>query len=103
MEERARGWRHDLHRIPETAFGEHQTSAYVAGVLGGLGFEVATGIGGTGVVGSLTRGSSARAVGLRSELDALHQSAKPDHRHLSVVRWGSSAAGAVPVSSNARA
>src|SRR5262245_57950 len=69
--ERVRGWRHDLHRIPETAFGEHETSGYIASVLGELGFEVATGIGGTGLVGSLTLGGSGRAVGLRSELDAL--------------------------------
>lgn len=68
--DRARDWRRELHRIPETAFGEHETGAYVAGVLRDLGFDVATGVGGTGVVGSLTRGSG-RTVGLRSELDAL--------------------------------
>lgn len=64
-------WRHKLHRIPEAAFAEHATSAYVAEQLRALGFDVATGIGGTGVVGSLTRGGSGRAIGLRSELDAL--------------------------------
>jgi hippurate hydrolase len=68
---RARAWRHDLHRIPETAFREHETSAYVASVLGELGYIVETGIGGTGLVASLTRGTSGRTVGLRSELDAL--------------------------------
>ena len=68
---RLRQWRHQLHRIPETAFNEHATSAYVADVLRTLGFDVLTGIGGTGVVGSLTRGSARRAVGLRCELDAL--------------------------------
>jgi len=71
VDPRVRDWRHQLHRIPETAFGEHHTAQYVAGVLRGLGFYVATGVGGTGVVGSLTRGSSNRAVGLRCELDAL--------------------------------
>jgi amidohydrolase len=64
-------WRHDLHRIPETAFAEHATAAYVADVLTALGFDVATGVGGTGVVASLRRGSSPRSVGLRCELDAL--------------------------------
>ena len=68
---RVRAWRHDLHQIPETAFAEHETSAYLAAVLVDLGYEVTTGIGGTGVVGSLSRGTSDRAVGLRSELDAL--------------------------------
>ncbi len=71
LDSRTRSWRHDLHRIPETAFAEHQTSAYVARVLRELGYEVTTGVGGTGLVGSLTRGTSGRAVGLRSELDAL--------------------------------
>ena len=69
--DRARGWRHDLHRIPETAFAEHATSAYVADVLTGLGYDVTTGIGGTGLVATLTRGASTRAMALRSELDAL--------------------------------
>ena len=68
---RARGWRHDLHRIPETAFSEHETSAYVARVLRELGYDVTVGIGGTGLVASLTRGTSGRTVGLRSEIDAL--------------------------------
>jgi amidohydrolase len=68
---RVRDWRHQLHRIPETAFAEHSTAAYVAEVLQGLGFDVTTRVGGTGVVGSLSRGSSRRAVGLRCELDAL--------------------------------
>jgi hippurate hydrolase len=68
---RARGWRHDLHRMPETAFSEHETSAYVARALRALGYEVTESVGGTGLVASLTRGTPGRAVGLRSELDAL--------------------------------
>lgn len=68
---RVLAWRHELHGIPETAFAEEATSQYVAEQLRVLGFDVTTGIGGTGVVGSLTRGSSRRTVGLRSELDAL--------------------------------
>jgi amidohydrolase len=68
---RLRGWRHDLHRIPETAFTEHKTAAHVARVLTDLGYDVVTGVGGTGLVGSLTHGSSRHAVALRSELDAL--------------------------------
>ena len=68
---RVRAWRRHLHQTPETAFDERRTSAFVATVLHELGYEVTTGIGGTGLVGSLTRGTSGRAVGLRSELDAL--------------------------------
>ena len=43
----------------------------MAAVLQGLGYQVSTGIGGTGLVGSLTHGTSTRVVGLRAELDAL--------------------------------
>lgn len=68
---RARDWRHDLHRMPETAFSEHKTSAYVARMMRELSYDVTEGVGGTGLVASLTRGATGRAVGLRSELDAL--------------------------------
>ena len=35
------------------------------------GYQVWTGIGGTGVVGQLVRGTSSRAIGLRADMDAL--------------------------------
>lgn len=76
-------WRHDLHRIPETAFTEHATGEYVTSALRELGFDVATGVGGTGVVGSLTRGTSHRAIGLRSDMDALPLQEIGDHAHIS--------------------
>lgn len=64
-------WRRDLHQIPETDFGEHETAAYVAQVMRSLGYQVTTGIGGTGVVASMTQGSSTRSIGFRAELDGL--------------------------------
>ncbi|WP_417720691.1 amidohydrolase [Salipiger sp.] len=64
-------WRRDLHRHPEFGFEEHRTAAFVARVLRGLGIEVAEGIGGTGVVGTLRRGRSNRAIALRADMDAL--------------------------------
>lgn len=63
-------WRHDLHAHPEIAFQEHRTSAVVAEKLKAFGFEVHTGLAGTGVVGVLRCGDGA-AVGLRSDIDAL--------------------------------
>lgn len=69
-------WLHDLHAHPETGFEEVRTAAFVAARLAEFGLEVATGIGGTGVVGTL-RGSGAtaerpgRTIGFRAELDAL--------------------------------
>jgi hippurate hydrolase len=63
--------RRDIHRHPEMAFEEHRTSELVAQKLRGWGYQVSTGIGGTGVVGQLVRGSSARTLGLRADMDAL--------------------------------
>jgi len=33
-------WRHRFHRVPETGFEEHETSAFAAAVLEGFGLEV---------------------------------------------------------------
>jgi hippurate hydrolase len=63
--------RRDIHRHPELAFDEHRTSTLVADKLRGWGYAVSTGLGGTGVVGQLRRGSSARSLGLRADMDAL--------------------------------
>lgn len=70
-QDRVRAWRHRLHELAETAGAEHRTAAFVADTLTSLGIEVVTGLGGTGVVGTLRRGVSRRAIGLRAELDAL--------------------------------
>ena len=83
LDTRLRAWRHHLHQHPETAFAEHETAAYVAGVLEELGFVVTRGIGGTGVVGSLRRGASDRAVGLRADMDALPLDEVGTHSHAS--------------------
>ena len=63
--------RRDLHRHPELAWNERRTAAVVAERLEEWGYRVTTGIGGTGVVGSLTRGDGARAIGIRADMDAL--------------------------------
>lgn len=60
----------DLHRHPELGFGEHRTAKIVADRLTALGFEVTTGVGGTGVVGVLKNGSGPVAL-LRADMDAL--------------------------------
>src|SRR5947209_7007320 len=46
-----------LHANPELAFEEVQTAARMAKELKALGFEVTTGVGGTGVVGVLKNGN----------------------------------------------
>lgn len=64
-------WRHDLHANPELAFQEMRTASFVAETLRQFGIETHTGLAGTGVVGVLKRGSSARMIGLRADMDAL--------------------------------
>jgi hippurate hydrolase len=64
-------WRRELHQMPELAFEEHRTSAFVAERLASFGLKVETGIGGTGVVATLSRGTSSRVIGLRADMDAL--------------------------------
>lgn len=46
----------DLHEHPELSHQEHRTAQRVAGQLQDYGFTVQTGIGGTGVVGTLANG-----------------------------------------------
>ena len=65
-------WRRDLHAHPEFGFEEKRTSAFVAAKLREFGLDdVAEGVGGTGVVGTLKRGSGNRSIALRADMDAL--------------------------------
>lgn len=63
--------RRDIHRHPELPFDEHRTSALVAEKLRAWGYDVTTGLGGTGVVGQLVRGNGSKRIGLRADMDAL--------------------------------
>ncbi len=65
------GIRRDIHRHPELAFEENRTSDLVAAKLGEWGYEVTRGLGGTGVVGRLVRGTGTKRLGLRADMDAL--------------------------------
>ena len=64
-------WRRHLHAHPELGRQERETSAFVQAKLTELGVPFTAGIGGHGVVATLTRGSSERSVGLRADMDAL--------------------------------
>ena len=65
-------WRQDFHRHPETAFEETRTAASVAALLESWGLSVTTGVGGTGVVATLSKGDGSRRIGLRADMDALN-------------------------------
>jgi len=67
--------RRDLHAHPELGFAERRTSALVADRLRALGYTVKTGLGRTGVVGTMRGGATVsraeRKVLLRADMDAL--------------------------------
>src|SRR4030095_10787161 len=60
----------DLHQNPELAFHEQRTAATLAARVKALGFEITTGVGGTGIVAILKNGAGPTVM-LRTELDAL--------------------------------
>ena len=66
-------WRRDIHAHPELMYDVHRTASIVADLLREFGCdEVVTGIGRTGVVGTIRgRGVGTRAIALRADMDAL--------------------------------
>ncbi|MDQ0302049.1 M20 aminoacylase family protein [Ancylobacter polymorphus] len=65
-------WRRTLHAMPETAFEEHRTSAFVAEKLASFGLPVQRGLAGTGLVATLKgQLGDGPAIGLRADMDAL--------------------------------
>ncbi|KUZ71455.1 amidohydrolase [Burkholderia ubonensis] len=81
-----KAWRQHLHRYPETGFDEVKTSDFVATILTTLGLDVHRGIGGTGLVASLTAGNGKRAIGLRADMDALNiAESAPGRAHASLT------------------
>ena len=75
--------RRDIHAHPELAFNELRTAELVARELTRYGLEVHCGLAGTGVIGVLRKGSGARAIGLRADMDALPLQEKNDFPHRS--------------------
>ena len=60
----------DLHEHPELSFAEERTAGIVADRLAAAGYEVTSGVGGTGVVGVLRNGEGTSVL-LRADMDAL--------------------------------
>jgi amidohydrolase len=75
--------RRDIHAHPELAFSERRTSDLVAGKLAEFGCEVHRGLAGTGVVGTIRRGNTPAAIGLRADMDALPMRELNDFAHRS--------------------
>ncbi|MEA2345178.1 MAG: hypothetical protein QOF63_3347 [Thermoanaerobaculia bacterium] len=86
----------DLHRNPELAFHEQRTAATLAARVKALGYEVTTGVGGTGIVAILKNGAGP-VVMLRTELDALPIEEKTGLPFASTVKTRNDAGEMVPV------
>lgn len=63
--------RRDLHRHPELGLEEVRTSEVVARELAAMGYQVSRGLAKTGVVATLSNGTSSRSIGIRADFDAL--------------------------------
>lgn len=59
-----------FHQNPELSFMEHKTAARLASELASLGYDVHTGVGGTGLVALLTNGEGPTVM-LRADMDGL--------------------------------
>src|SRR4051794_1999249 len=64
-------FRRDLHMYPELSHKEINTPKKIAEFLESLGIDVRTGVGGRGVVGTLTGDKPGKTVALRADFDAL--------------------------------
>lgn len=83
-------WRRHIHSQPELGFEEQKTADFIAKKLESFGLAVHRGLGITGVVGTLSAGSSKISIGLRADMDALpmdeentfsHRSTHPGKMH----------------------
>ena len=86
LHDRLTAWRRDLHRHPETSLHEAETARFIQARLAELDIPFESGIGGHGIVATLSRpdpsgSNAAPSVGLRTDMDALpiHETTGADH------------------------
>ena len=86
----------DLHKNPELSHQEFRTASAVAEWLRAAGYEVHTGVGGTGVVGLLRNGDGPTVM-LRADMDALPVEEKTGLPYASTARGTDADGSDVPV------
>lgn len=64
-------WMDYMHQNPELNMDTPKTAKYIAERLRSWGYDVVEGVGGTGVVASLTVGDGKKSIGMRADFDAL--------------------------------
>ncbi|WP_109478706.1 M20 aminoacylase family protein [Paraburkholderia sp. C35] len=77
--------RRDIHAHPELGYNVSRTADLVASKLEAWGLPVVRGVGKTGLVATLKRGNSTRAIGLRADMDALPMQEANTFAHRSTV------------------
>ena len=70
--------RRDFHMHPETGFQEFRTSKVIEAELHSMGFDLVTGVGVTGIVGTLKGSKKGKTVLLRADIDALNMQEEND-------------------------
>jgi amidohydrolase len=86
IEAKVVAWRRDFHEHPELGNREFETAAKIAAHLKGLGLEVQTNVGKTGVVGLLKGGLPGPVVALRADMDGLPVTERVDVPFKSVAK-----------------
>lgn len=87
--EELKSWFYNLHQKPRVAFDEADTAEFIAAKLKSWGYEVSEKIGKTGVVATMTLGDSAKALGLRADMDALPVQEVNDRPYKSLLNGAS--------------
>jgi len=64
-------WMDYMHQNPELNMDTPKTAKYIAERLKLWGYDVVEGVGGTGIVASMTVGNGKKSIGLRADFDAL--------------------------------
>src|SRR5690349_9610129 len=85
--------RRDIHAHPELGYNVNRTADLVASKLEEWGLPVVRGVGKTGLVATLKRGNSTRAIGLRADMDALPMQEANEFAHRSTVQGAMHACG----------
>ena len=86
QDNRMRNWRRALHQVPEFGFDTKKTAAFVIEKLRSFGIDnITDGIGGTGVVATLKRGTSRKAIAIRADMDALMIEEKTNLEYRSTI------------------
>ncbi|HEU0229588.1 MAG TPA: amidohydrolase, partial [Burkholderiaceae bacterium] len=86
----------DVHAHPELSMQEHRTAELAADRLRATGYDVTTGVGGTGVVGVLKNGDGPTVM-MRADMDALPVEEATGVPYASKVKGADADGQAVPV------